>query len=356
MGLMKDTWMTRSLGEDVSALMIHEGGVIAGGYEGLVRYWDSEGELLWTSQCDSRVSDFAIKDNTLYATCGLDITALDLGDGELLWREVLEGSSDSLVVRENDVIVSTSVYDLEHYDFLESAIWSFDFDGKLNWVHRMDERPWCLFEFNGQYLAGLGRPKTGILSIGPDGVEHGFAASPSPIMCGLSGRERALFGHSDGSVSTHDLQVLCKEEDSVTSLVCIPEGFVSATENGLLVARDSQGEMLWSAKGMPIQSQVDGFSINGANTHWSMRWMGMEGVIEVVESKTGESLIKEASYRMGMLASDGDRVAIGFDDGKVCVWQQEMLERRMNSSKKPGGEDSARRSALAEKLRALRDR
>ena len=77
----------------------------------------------------------------------------------------LEGSADDIIWWQGDVVAISSVYDIEHNDFIESAVWRIASDGTLLWVERMDERPWTLVRADDALLAGLGRPRCGHLDI-----------------------------------------------------------------------------------------------------------------------------------------------------------------------------------------------
>jgi len=46
-----------------------------------------------------------------------------------------------------------------------------------------------------------------------------------------------------------------------------------------------------------------------------------------------------------------NRIAFGFEDGQILVWERELFERR---SKQEKSEENSRNSALAAKLRSLR--
>ena len=49
MDLLQAAWMIRDLGQSVSALHICEdSSLIAGGWDGALKKWDSDGGLLWS--------------------------------------------------------------------------------------------------------------------------------------------------------------------------------------------------------------------------------------------------------------------------------------------------------------------
>ena len=159
MDLSTATWMVRHLDQPVS--MVHitpQRGVFAGGWDGQLVHWDDQGEQRWRAQTNDRISSIALSDDIVAVASGLHVVALDRTSGEERWSAALEGSADELVWWQGDLVAVSSVYDIEHNDFIESAVWRFSPNGELLWVERMDERPWTLVEVEGNLLAGLGRP------------------------------------------------------------------------------------------------------------------------------------------------------------------------------------------------------
>ena len=166
MDLNGATWMVRQLEQPVSMVHLDEhNGVFAGGWDGRLTHWDEAGEHVWTAQTNDRVSALALNEDLAVVASGLHIVALDRATGEERWSMALEGSADAVMWWQGNVVAVSSVYDIEHNDFIESAIWRFSPDGDLQWVERMDERPWTLIEVDDRLLAGLGRPGCGHLDV-----------------------------------------------------------------------------------------------------------------------------------------------------------------------------------------------
>lgn len=356
MDLFASAWMTRSLGESVSAVYLEqEGGIFAGGWDGNLKHWDAEGELVWTATLPDRITVLAIHGGSVFATAGLHVVCLEATTGVQRWSHALEGSADSLYVFEERLYAISSVYDIEHNDFLESAVWNFSFDGTMNWIQRMDERPWTIQEFKGKLFFGLGRPKCGFSAIDAYGIiTHNEVKTDSPITCGTSAKKSMLFGHANGVVSNHKGAIQSTEESSVELLVTTPLGYIAALENGTLIHRKG-AEEVWSCNGDIITVQQCGFSFVDVPTHWAGRWSGSEGRVEVRNSETGELLISNQSSRCESIASNSDRIVVGFENGDICLWERSMFERRMKNGNKSEKKDE-RKSALQDKLRALRDR
>lgn len=141
MDLKGAMWMQRSLGESVSLVHLMENGdVFAGGWDGRLIRWDEEGTTLWSTQTNDRISALAINGDLVVITSGLHLVALSLDSGKELWSVALEGSADDVHWWNGQIIAVSSVYDIEHNDFIESAIWLFSAQGEQQWVERMDER------------------------------------------------------------------------------------------------------------------------------------------------------------------------------------------------------------------------
>ena len=356
MDLFTSAWMTRSLGESVSALHLEQdGGVFAGGWDGCLKHWNAEGELMWSAILPDRITVLDIHDNTVFATAGLHIVSLEATTGDQRWSYALEGSADSLYVFEEHLYAISSVYDIEHNDFLESAVWNFSFDGTMNWIQRMDERPWTLLEFKGKLWFGLGRPKCGFSTIDSKGkVTHASADTDSPITCGSTTTSTMLFGHANGAVSNHKGKVIFSEQSAIEFLYATPKGYVVALEDGTVLSRKGKAEV-WSSDGDAVTVQARGFSFQGHPTHWACRWSGSQGNIEIRNIDSGELLMTTPSERCESIASDSTRLALGFENGQIRLWEASMFERRMLNGHEAEEKDE-RKSALQEKLSALRDR
>ena len=97
MDLFSSTWMTRSLGESVSAVHLEQdGGIYAGGWNGNLKHWDAEGTLLWSTVLPDRITVLSVSEGAIFATAGLHIVCLDAESGEQRWSHPLEGSADTL--------------------------------------------------------------------------------------------------------------------------------------------------------------------------------------------------------------------------------------------------------------------
>lgn len=340
MDLLGAAWMIRDHGEPVSALHLSDdGSLLVGGWEGLLKLWSPDGDLIWVVDCSERISSIIIDSNRIFLTAGLNITCVE--QGSIIWSHPLEGSADQVIIHEEKVVATSSVYDIEHGDFMESAIWRFDVEGELLAVERIDEKPWAIASFDGLRV-GLGRPRCGML------VDKKATAlsSDSPVTCGVYNSEILLFGHADGSVSKHDGSQFSKTDNAIVSLA-LNQNLVSiADDQGGLEAISTDGEKLWQTQGGQLSGQVIGFS----QTHWCGRKMGLTNSLEVCCAK-GESLASAEVAQVIVLTHNGDRVAAGFEDGSLAIWEKSLFYRRkeVDISVK-----DSHRSDLAIKLRSLR--
>lgn len=341
MDLAQAAWMIRDLSQPVSAIDLdQDSNLIAGGWDGSLKKWNADGDLLWTAQCQDRIESILRIENSVIVTTGLHISLVQ--EGEIKWSHALEGSADLLAFHDGNVVATSSVYDIEHGDFMESAIWKFSIDGELLDVVRFDERPWFMHADDNLTL-GLGRPKCGALVNG----KHQSLASDYPVTCGTAISDKILFGHADGAISNADGTKLSNESAAIESLSCTNEFFVAALESGDLVSYDFKSNQLWKSQGAPVTTQSLGFS----GLHWCGRWNGMVGVVEVRDQQ-GQIIVDAETSRPRVSTSIEDRIAIGFEDGQILVWEKKLFERRLEE--KPTNTNE-RKSALAAKLRSLRE-
>lgn len=348
--------MVRNLDQPVS--MVHltsEQDVFAGGWHGRLTHWAEDGEHRWTAQTNDRVSAIALSETQVVVASGLHVVSLDRNTGEELWSMALEGSADDLIWWQGDVVAISSVYDIEHNDFIESAVWRIASDGTLLWVERMDERPWALVCADGALLAGLGRPRCGHLDIsGSPPFAHTKPPTSSSTTTGATGRTQGLFGQTDGSVVSHLGTVLSTEEGAIEHLTCMVKGYVATTDAGLAVGRTEKGEKCWSSPGSPVSAQIEAMEQDGASQLWVARDEGVGSVVDVWASNNSKRRATGQFSRVRAMHGTPQRAAIGCEDGSVVVWDRDMLLRRLDSGTTPAEAVDERTSALQAKLRALR--
>ena len=341
MDLVQAAWMIRDLGQPVSSIHICEdASVIAGGWDGSLKKWDHEGTILWAAQCADRIESILIVNDLVVVTSGLHVTCVS--NGEIKWSNPLEGSADLLAYFDGKIIATSSVYDIEHGDFMESAIWQFSLEGELIEVKRMDERPWFM-EAKNQLIVGLGRPKCGVIIDG----EHHDLSTESPVTCGASHSDTVLIGHADGTISSISGTKISELKSSVESINCNETGFVAALESGEIVAMDLSGKTIWSSVGSLATTQTFAFN----DLHWCGRNESNTGLLEV-RDKNGKLIASTKISKPRVSTAVENRVAFGFEDGQILLWEKDLFERRINEK---SSDSDGRKSALAAKLRALRE-
>jgi hypothetical protein len=222
----------------------------------------------------------------------------------------------------------------------------------------MDERPWTMLTHDASLWIGLGRPKCGFATVSEDGsLTHIQGPVDSPITCGTAGKTNLFFGHADGTVSDHTSNIVLTRPSGIESLVSFEEGVVVADEGGDACAFDVKGVQRWCLQGMPIETHCEGFESNGAKTHWIARWSGSEGTLEAMNAESGDILAISSQIHVRFMHSNEQRLVVGCENGDVHVWESSVFDRRLSSnSQENEGRKDARKSALQDKLRKLRER
>jgi hypothetical protein len=339
MDLTQSTWMIRELGQPVSALHIGDDySITAGGWDGKLSHWDSEGKHIWSVDCMDRIESILQVNASFIVTSGLHIVCIE--NGEQIWSHALEGSADLIAFHSGNIVATSSVYDIEHGDFMEGAIWTFSQSGDLEAVDRIDEKPWFL-SAREELVIGLGRPRCGVLLDG----EHASLGIDSPITCGLELDNIVFLGHANGVICDSTGNEISRDENGIESIISYEDGFVTALENGNLIFRRMDKKVEWSVKKDQITTQTSAFSY-----HWAGNWNGLEGLIEVRDI-SGELIVSSSVSRPRVSTSWQNRVGFGLDDGKIMVWEKELFERRKGQEFSVQNEQ---KSALAERLRSLR--
>jgi len=352
MDLTQSTWMVRDLEQAASdVLLLEDDSVIAGGWDGAIKYWSAEGDTIWGIETPNRISCLTIEADKLYATSGLHLLKIDLTTGNIDWQIELEGSADAVVVTKKCVIASSSVYDIEHNDFLESAIWSVSFEGEVLETHRIDERPWTLQLSELNVIAGLGRPKSGWIKLDENGdVIEQKEGWNTPTIC--SSKKPLLFGRADGSVVNMDEYVLHEMKESIAVLSSRGNSLLAADDSGRVDLLSSD-ELVWSKTGDAVVGLEHGFNHDGDTSIWIARWNGAVGTVCVRNSSTGDEIASMGGARVHAISVNERRVGIATEGGQIMVWEQTLFDRRSNQEK-PAEEVDEHRNSMLAKLRALR--
>ncbi len=370
-------WFERSMTASVSALHLTTTHLYAGDWDGHIHCWTLDGDEIWNVQTSDRVSGFAIGGNFVYAACGRDLVCIDSQNGKILWVAELEGSSDLVACTPDGqiAIATSSVFDIEVNDFMESKCWRFDCQGNLQRDYTLDERPWFIqMRPDGVVHLALGRPRCGMVRVDQEGLHWYPLPTKTPATCGLSGKHRVVIGHVDGTLTCIDEGIVLeegpfpKQPGSITNLDCTPNGLIVAVSiesgpigagfggaEGLARAYNPDGHLRWqieTPKGQNIEHVIDGPDLNNNPSVWVVSWDGVCAEIIVYAELDGneEARFKPES-RINSCVREQDYIAIGFDDGKIILIQSDLFVRRLMED-----EDSihSNKPDLAARLRALR--
>lgn len=351
MDLNSCTWMVRELGEAVSCtLLLEDNSLLVGGWDGRIKYWSDEGDIIWEAQTPNRISSMVVQGECVYVTSGLHLVCLKQSNGEQVWDMALEGSADAVVSTATCILAVSSVYDIEHNDFIESAIWAVSFEGELLQTHRMAERPWTLHTYNNGAIAGLGRPMNGYLVLDENGnILEQNKDWGSPTICSTDG-ENPVFGLADGSVCSLDGTQVHAMDSAISNIVAKREIMLLADDQGRVVLLNDSKQ--WEANGNDVVAISFGFEINNHDSCWVARWNGSQGALSVHTVEGGAELASLHGHRIHDIAFNGNRLAAGFENGQVYVWEKDLFQRRLNQP--PQASNDAGRNAMFEKLRSLR--
>ncbi len=349
-------WMVRDAGQPVGCVrLLDDHRVIAGGWDGDVRCWDAEGNLLWSAPTPDRVSAITPWGNTVALTSGLHVVVLDLATGETHWSRPLEGSADLQCVLGDRLLTTSSVYDIEHSDFLESAVWLHDRDGNEVHVERLDERPWALALKASEVVLGLGRPRGGLLATTNGRTfEHQPLGHDAPVLAMAGTGEGLHVLLADGTL-LHNDQVVAHDLPEAAGLLVLGSALVLHGEQGHVL---HLSEPAWTVPGHVLTAA------GALGDHFVLARLGPTSSSLHLHAKDGTERLQVASSRVHSMHGDGARLVLGTEGGDVVVLEAGMVERRLadagaeadsNAEEVEDAEAETRRQAMRARLRALRD-
>ena len=336
----------RDLSSACSAVILTEDFLVAGSHDGLLICWDAaEGIERWRVSIDGPISDIYFDSDKLYVTASASLYAIDNQGGSIVWSNILEGASDYVIVVDGSVWATSSIYELEVADFIESSIWRFDDSGNEldRWV--ISERPWHLAsEGGGGILLGLGRPRCGYLRVRPEvDLQHIQLSIESPITCGAGNNENILFGHSNGGVSSTLSTISEHEKESLVTAIAVGKnGWISGHDDGKVSMGSNASYLPGSIDSVEILETIG----------WASSFI--DSRVKVMILTDEEKTLKHDS-RIRQMHSLGNYLALGDDKGRIFVIELEVMKRRLNSMHQIGENDS-KKSDLRAKLRMLRNR
>ena len=365
-------WYVRDMPAAASCVLLGKTRLYAGDWDGNLRAWDGEGELLWHHQAEDRVERMCgasmAKPPFICATAGSQIICLDAKTGQENWNQPLIGSSDLVVCSDDGtrVLATSSVYEIELNDFIDTTCWRFDGGGNIVRQDSFEERPWHLL-LDDKLIAtmGLGRPRCGLMRQDDDSCEHLNLAEEDPILCGSTSNGNTVFGHVSGLVSTltkkgDKIRKLDKSSDNSVDCMSYDGEFIIAGDNNGSLRGIQKNKKQWETNLMyPLGECAVGFELNGNKSCWVSTWDGLKSNLFILSSDDGSELLKFNDLpRVRSLSGRGDRVVIGLEDGRVFLFTKELFQRRLSSNHQDtesAADSNSNRSLLQEKLRALRN-
>ena len=367
LGLGSVAWAVRRMNRAVSSVHLLDEVVLAGDWDGCLTAWDVEGDRLWSIDVGDRVGRIsALRRGTIGCTSGLDVAEITVG-GDLLWSTELEGTSDHLVEYHEDVLCATSaVWNIEHGDFMEGAVWSLDSKGGVLHVDRFDERPWDLLSSDSILYLALAHPRSGLLYGNTDGMSHlALAESPATALQFHDGNLHV--GTSAGEIWSIDATELPsteitvphhEEETGIQIMISYGGDLFIATETDALVL-DTDGEVRWRwSAPMTVEGMDVGFKM-GSNPlvvlYHGRDAMAKITLLNAVDGEVIGHLGAESTIHCMHMTENF--LVLGLDSGEVYILQGDLLSRRLsNEGLSPETEAKAieERSSMLARLRALR--
>ncbi len=367
LGLGSVAWAVRRMDRAVSSVHLMDDIVLAGDWDGCLAAWDVEGNRLWSADVGNRVGRImALRRGTIGCTAGLDVAEVTM-EGDMLWSTELEGTSDHLVEYHDDILCATSaVWNLEHGDFMEGAVWCLDSAGKILHVERFDERPWDLLSFNSKVYLALAHPRSGLLYGDTEGLEHlSLGESPATALqlcedtlhVGTSGGEiwsldATAIQSTDVSNPKHD------EETGIQIMTSYTGNLFVATETSVLVL-DSDGKALWRwSAPLAIEGMDVGFKMGSKPL--VIVYHGRDAMTEItlLDADDGEVIGQSsAESTIHCMHITEDFLVLGLDSGEVYILQGDLLARRLSKeglSPETEAKTIEERSSMLARLRALR--
>ena len=214
----------------------------------------------------------------------------------------------------------------------------------------MDERPWTLNPYKQGAIAGLGRPLNGYLILDANGdILDQNKDWESPTICATRG-ENPVFGLADGSVRSMDGALVGSMQSAISSVLKHPDGYLLADDQGNI--EFVHNDVKWNASGNDVVASSLGFDIDEKGSCWVARWNGSQGEVIVHSIADGGRIASFYGHRVHDMVFNGQRIAVGCENGQVFVWEKGLFERRIQQPSQQ--ENDPLRSAMLEKLRALR--
>ena len=336
----------RDVGSCCSSIIFESGTVVVGSKEGMIKSWSIEtGEQILGLKLDGPISDLAVSEEVLYASCSSNLVAVKISTGEVLWSSQLEGSSDSVTIWDGFIWALSSVYEIDISDYTESTLWKFNSQGELIERWSFAEKGWHMGVNNGIEI-GIGRPSCGFIKIGRDGMLNYHSLDVvSPVTIGCDGPETIMFGLSDGSICNSEGDLCGKVSGLITSIISIDDGWASGDRNG---------RILWGEKEIDLDSEVLSLGVapNGIDL-WVQTWEGKSRFFSISPGGV-YSQVFEHPDRIVVCDFKEGAIVFGDESGRVFL-VEERYENRFEHEDMRSRHQEGERNLLMERLRRLRE-
>ena len=358
-------WATRRMNKPVSSVYAFSGNFLAGDWDGKISCWSSEGELLWSVELGDRISSIIrLHDGHFSSATGLSIVELD-ANGKLLWSTQLEGSSEQVIELENNHIFATSaVWDIEHGDFMEGAIWCVDRNGDVVYVNRFDEKIWSIEQIAGKMVLALSHPRCGIVLCDEKGLTH-IELNDFPTTSLLSKGNRILVGTADGKI--HQLFIskpnnlslkMFEVSNLVINILSFENKLIIVSENEVVMT-NSEFEIIWSWESQkPIEHGVCYSDDKGDPLICIISGKDDDSKLHLLDFLTGDL---QLNLLIGSTVHDIETfnsfLLLGLENGLFHILEKNTLNRRMEQQSEElvvEGDAAHQRSSMMERLRSLR--
>ena len=338
----------RDLGSECTALIMHDNSLIAGSKDGKIVSWDIDnGKQKWILNVEGPISDIAISDR-IYITASAELHAVKIENGALEWTNDIGGSSDLIALSEDSIWITSSLYELDVEDYTETTLFEFNKNSKIVKTINFEEKPWFILMRGEDLILGIGRPRCGYLIVDNSyKIIHKKIKGESPITMGIETSSGFLLGHSNGTITEikdKQANIIQLENSPITAITSQDDFWCIGNSNGTVISSNQ-----WEKKFVGIIDSL----VNVKELIWASL-SNNENYIYLLDNRDGEIKYQIThNSRTRLIKNIGSRIALSDQNGKVMLFEEETLFRRLEE-KEEISDDQEKRDLLKKRLRALR--
>ena len=136
--------------------------------------------------------------------------------------------------------------------------------------------------------------------------------------------------------------------------ICVSDsGAITLGNNDDITHLNPAFEQVWQVQSESITAYSNGIVVDGFATVWTGCQDNLNGLLKVLSQDDGSEISSMNCGKINSIVSNGKRVVVGDDKGELFVWEDDLFNRRLNSTNEE--EDDSRRS-MRDRLKALRKR